>query len=332
MKLPIFWGKYGLYIAIGAVIGLILGIVFWLNKKNNTVIEQTITPINSPFEYLSNTVSFTNTPNDLPISTQVKVYKTTKPDITTVENFVTRFSQKTPTTSEETYLWTFNDAVVTYSLDSSILFLNSEGGLVTDIKIGGTSDVTSFLLDYFNIRDITIAKVEDISNGKKEFEGYYSSNNLEYGSIDVEGYALDLVADSSKLYSLSILVLSPSNIVTYQDMPTRTLSNAITRNHEIYTTYLDYDDNFKKQYPLIRASARLKSFDVSEASYRYIFVDQSYGYLVPMYEMKGDGQLYDSQGNKYWADTLLYMCALDSEYVTKVEPYMETNTLLDSGD
>lgn len=332
MKLPIFWKKYGLYIAIGVVIGLILGIIFWLNKKNNTTVEQTITPINSPFEYLNNTISFTNTPSDLPISTSVKIYKTTKPEITTIESFVTRFSQKTPATSEETYLWTFNDAVVTYSLDSSILFLNSEGGLVTDIKIGGTSDVTSFLLDYFNIREITITKVEDLSNGKKEFKGYYSSNNLEYGVIGIEGYALDLIADSSKLYSLSLLVLPQSNIVTYQDMPTRTLSAAISQNHEIDTTYLDYDANFKKQYPLIKASAKLKSFDVSEVTYRYIFIDQSYGYLVPMYEMAGDGQLYDSQGNKYWADTLLYMCALDSEYVTKVEPYMETNTLLDSGD
>ncbi len=332
MKLPIFWKKYGLYIVIGVLIGLILGVVFWLNKKNNTTVEQTITPINSPFEYLGDTISFTNTPNDLPVSTQVKVYKTTKPEITIVENFVARFSQKTPTISEDMYLWTFNDAVVTYSLDSSIINLNSKGGLVTDIKIGGTSDVTSFLLDYFNIREITIAKVEDLTNGKKEFRGYYSSNNLEYGSIGIDGYALDIIADSSKLYSLSILLLDPSNIVTYQDMPTRTLSNAISRNHEIYTTYLDYDDNFKKQYPLIRASAKLKSFDVSEVIYRYIFVDQSYGYLVPMYEMKGDAQLYDSQDNKYWADTLIYMCALDSEYVTKVEPYMETNTLLDSGE
>lgn len=332
MKLPIFWKKYGPYIAIGAVIGLILGVVFWLNKKNNTPVEQTVTPINSPFEYLNNTVSFTNTPNDLPISTEVKVYKTTKPEITTVENFVNRFSQKTPTTSEETYLWTFNDAVVTYSLDSSILFLNSEGGLVTDIKIGGTSDVTSFLLDYFNIRDIVMSDVEEISNGKKEFKGYYSTNNLEYGSIGIDGYALNLVADSSKIYSLSILMLAPSSVVSYQDMPTRTLSDSISRNHEIYTTYLDYDDNFKKQYPLIRASAKLKSLDISEVNYRYIFTDQSYGYLLPMYEMKGDGQLRDSQGNEYWADTLLYMCALSSEYVNKVEPYMETNTLLDSGE
>lgn len=194
MKLPIFWKKYGLYIIIGVAIGLILGVVFWLNRKNNTTVEQTITPIDSPFEYLSNTVSFTNIPTNLPISTQVKVYKTTKPDISTVNNFVNRFSQKGPSISEDSYLWTFNDAVITYSSDTSFISLTSKQGLVTDVKIGGTSDVTSFLLDYLNIRDITVSSVNTLSDGKKEFLGYYSSNNLEYGSIGIDGYALDLIS------------------------------------------------------------------------------------------------------------------------------------------
>ncbi len=332
MRLPIFLKKYGIYIIIGATIGLVLGLILWLNGRDSVEIDAAVTRIDSPFEYQSDVVSFTNVPSDIVISDRVKIYKTTKPEISTIEQFVEKFSNKSPNITEDMYMWSFEDAVVTYSLNTSILYLNSSNGLVTDIKITGGSDIASFLFEYFNIRDIVITNTEILSENKKEYFGYYSSDNLEYGAIDINGYALKLVADSSKLYSLSLLTLTLSNVVPYQEMPTRKLSTAVTQNHEIYPIFLSYDENFEEQYPLIRASAQLQTVEISDVVLRYIFISHDYGYILPMYEIRGDGQLQDSQTAKYWADTLLYMYALDSEYVNMVEPYMETNILLDSGE
>lgn len=332
MKLPIFWKKYGIYIIIGSIIGLILGLVLWLNKKDPVEIEKIITPIDSPFEYLDDTISFSEIPTNISVLDEIKIYKTTKPGISVIERFVSKFTNELPNITESMYMWRFKDVVITYSLDTSILYINSTEGLVTDLKISGVSDIASFLLEYFDIRDIVVTDFVILSDDRREYLGYYSMNNIEYGSLGINGYALRLVADSSKLYSISILVLPTSNVVAYQDMPTRSLAVAIEENHEIYKTFLSYDENFDKQYPLIRASAQLKSVEISNVNLRYIFLDQTYGYILPMYEIKGDGQLQDSQTNKYWADTLLYISALNSEYVNRVEPYMETNILLDSGE
>jgi hypothetical protein len=127
-------------------------------------------------------------------------------------------------------------------------------------------------------------------------------------------------------------MLTPDSANKYQQMPTDTLKNVTSSVHETYIKYLSYDKNYEKQYPIIQASAKLKSVDVKKVSYKYVFINHDNEYILPLYEVSGDGQLVDSQGKKYWADVLIYLCALDKTYLNKVEPFLKNNILLDQGE
>jgi hypothetical protein len=333
MKLPEFFKKYKWYLIIGAIVGIILGIVFWLYNKNNPkVVETPIASINSPFVYQDEILTFSEYAGIVEIPSSLEVYKTTEPDYSMTENFVRRFSQVKTEISDDVYMWGFSDSIVTYSISNSLVFLTSSKGLVTDIKIGTKTDVRSFLLEYFGIKDTNITDVVELGNGKNEYKGYYKSDSLQYGSLYLDGYAVDIVSDNSKIYSLSILMLTPDYVSKYQQMPTSTLTTVMANAHETYTKYLSYDKNYEKQYPIIQASSKLKSVDIKKASYKYVFISHDNEYILPLYEVSGDGQLVDSQGSKYWASVLVYLCALDRAHLNKVEPFLKNNILLDQGN
>lgn len=333
MKLPEFFKKYKWYLLIGILVGIILGVVFWLFNKNNPKVEEIkIETINSPFVYQDEVITFSEYKGTIEIPSSLYVYKTSEPDYKMVENFVRRFSQVKTEISDDVYLWSFSGSTVTYTVSSSLVFLTSEKGLVTDIKIGAKADVKSFLLEYFGIKDAEISDSISLGNGKNEYKGYYKSDTLQYGSLYLDGYAVDIVADNSKIYSLSILMLTPDYVSKYQQMPTSSLANVISNARETYTKYLSYDENYEKQYPIIQASSKLKSVDIKKANYKYAFISHDNEYIIPLYEISGDGQLVDSQGNKYWSDVLTYLCALDRTYLKKVEPFLKNNILLDQGE
>lgn len=333
MKLPEFFKKYKWYLVIGVSIGIILGVIFWIYNKNNPKVEDIkIESINSPFVYQDDVITFSEYKGIVDIPSSLYVYKTSEPDYKMVENFVRRFSQVKTEISDDVYLWSFSDSTVTYSISSSLVFLTSSKGLVTDIKIGAKTDVKSFLFEYFGIKDAEISDSISLGNGKNEYKGYYKSDTLQYGSLYLDGYAVDIVADNSKIYSLSILMLTPDYVSKYQQMPTTALSNVVSNAHETYTKYLSYDENYEKQYPIIQASSKLKAVDIKKVGYKYAFISHDNEYVIPLYEISGDGQLVDSQGNKYWSDVLTYLCALDRTYLKKVEPFLKNNILLDQGE
>jgi len=332
MKLPEFWRKYRLYIVIGALVGLVLGIVFWLfNKNNPKVVETPIASINSPFVYQNEALAFTPYTGTVDIPSSMEVYKTTEPDYSMIENFVRRFSQVKTDISEDVYAWSFSGSTVTYTVSSSLVFLTSEKGLVTDIKIGAKTDVKSFLLEYFGIKDVDISEITELGKGRNEYKGYYKSGSLQYGSLYLNGYAVDIISDNSKIYSLSILMLTPDSVNEYQQMPTAKLADVTSNAHETYVQYLSYDENYEKQYPIIQVSTKLKSATIKKAILKYAFISHDNEYLIPLYEISGDGQLVDSQSKTYWADVLVYLCALDRTHLNKVEPFLENNILLDQG-
>jgi len=333
MKLPEFLKKYKWYLIIGAIIGIILGVVFWIfNKNNQKVVDIPIVSINSPFEYRDETLAFSEYTGTVEIPSSLEVYKTTEPDYSMIENFVRRFSQVKTEISDDVYMWSFSGSTVTYTVSSSLVFLTSGNGLVTDIKIGAKADIKSFLQEYFGIKNVEISEAVELGNGKNEYKGYYKIDSLQYGSLYLDGYAVNIVSDNSKIYSLSLLMLTHDYVSKYQQMPTSTLATVMANAHETYTQYLSYDENYEKQYPIIQASSKLKTVDIKKASYKYVFISHDNEYILPLYEVSGNGQLVDSQGNKYWADVLVYLCALDRAHLNKVEPFLKNNILLDQGN
>lgn len=323
MNIKEFWKKYKTVIIVTlSLVAIVVAVYILVDRSKNQEPEISLIAIDSPFEYKDLTVTFTNAPDTLSIPSALEVYKTTAPSISIVENFAKRFYSGTPLLSSDgkVYVWKFGSSVISYSTDAALLYLTSPEGLVTDIKINSGTDVVSFLSDYLGISNIDTLETTALENGKKEYKGYMKYENVLYGSISLEGYAVNLVSDNSKIFSLSILLLTDTSIITYQEMPTRTISIALADSHEIYPIYRSYDESYNNQYPILKASSKLKSVNINESSYRYVFSSQSYGYIYPVYEIRGDGALKDSQMNPYWADVVIYFSALDSKYINKVYP------------
>lgn len=323
MNIKEFWNKYKtIIIVISSIVAIVVTVYILVERSKNQESDISLIAINSPFEYEDSTVTFTNSPSTLNIPSMLEVYKTTEPSISVAENFAKRFYTGTSLQSSDgnVYVWKFGSSVISYSKDSVLLHLTSPEGLVTDIKINSGTDVVSFLSDYLGVSNIDTLETTVLENGKKEYRGYMKYENILYGSISLEGYAVNLVSDNSKIYSLSILLLTDTYIVTYQNMPTRAISVALVDSHEIYPIYRSYDESYNNQYPILKASSKLKSVNINESSYRYVFSSRNYGYVYPVYEIRGDGALKDSQNNSYWADVVIYLSALDSKYQNKVYP------------
>jgi hypothetical protein len=48
-------------------------------------------------------------------------------------------------------------------------------------------------------------------------------------------------------------------------------------------------------------------------------------YILPTYQLSGDGELVDSQGAKYWTKSHIFISAIDPEYLYEkpIEDYRE---------
>lgn len=314
-----FWNKYKLYVLIGVALGAFLAGIWWLflRDKNQNTTPTTILSITAPF---SDTISITysGTTSGFTIPSSMDVYKTTKINESTAQTFVNNFYTGTASISSDnnTYSWTFGDTIIIYNLDTALLSVSSTSGLSSNLKINSATDIQSFLNQYFSIENVQVNSAQGASSGRVEYKGYILNNNTQYGSLYIQGYAFDITADVNKVYALTLLLLKPDNIVEYQSMPTITLSSLLAdKTTPVFIDYLSFDRNFQDQFPLIQASAKLKTLTIKSKSYQYVFDSFTYGYVLPVYSIKGDGSLVDSQGNSYWADTLVYMCALDPKYL-----------------
>lgn len=332
-KVKSFFAKYKKYILAGVILGAILGLTFWLfNREKGSSTVVTISSINSPFTSLEYNTSIDQIPNNIDIPKELQVYKTTKPDIDTINNFVAQFYKGNSVSNGESgaLLWNFNTTNISYVLDSSLVFLTSSNGVSIDSSIESKQDVLNFLSSSFEMDNIEITDETDLGKGKIQYNGYLSFEGNTFGSVYLEGYGIQLVVKKNILYSLSLLFLPSTNITDYQVMPSSQLKELLTNTkYPMYVSYISEDDNYKKQNAIIKASMRLKSFSIKTYENINLFEGFSYGYIFPAYKLEGDGNLIDSQNQTYWADTNLYICSLNSEYLLSVDSHQNNLNILD---
>jgi hypothetical protein len=316
-----FLKKYKWYLVLGLVIGLILAAVWYIfiQSKNNGNTTPLVLTIQEPFS-VTTSINYLGDINEVTIPSNIKVYKVTPGDSSSVSNFVSTFYKGDAIQSSQstTKLWSFSDSTVTFDSQSLLFYLNSSSGVsISGLKISSASDIQLFLKTYFSIVNTQIASRSTISNSQKvEYKGYILFDNNPLGALYLDGYSFDIITDGTKIYSIALLVVPDGSISSYQTMPTMSLVTLLKdSSNPTYIKYLSYDVNYSKQFPIIQASAKLKSVTIKSEGYKYIYLDSTYKYIVPTYEIEGDGSLVDSQGNTYWADTLVYICALDPKYL-----------------
>lgn len=327
-----FVKKYKKYLLIGAGIGLVCALIWWgwseVNRKIPT--NASVTSIPNPFATSLSTPSFTNIQN-INIPDNVVIYKVKSIANTEVYNFINNFDQNNPEGNSDNSVlnWTWKDGQASYLSNTLMLYVSSDKGLQLDTAISSATDVKNFFYSNFKIENTTVDDT-DSSNEKTVYKGYISLNDISYGSLVLNGYAYNLTVQGNKLYSLSLLVLSEESIMAYQKMSLTAVSKVLQiENLPMSVTYLSEDENYKKAYPLLIASAKLKKVNVKSEKLLYIFSDLSYGYIVPVYSLEGDGSVVDSQGNTYWVDASIFVCAIDPSYLLENTTYSNEEGIID---
>ena len=318
-KIIEFIKKYKLYILIGITVGLIIGaIIIFFQNKNKVDISQ-IKTIESPFVKQEDGIDISVSNYDLESEFET-IYKTGEASTKMARDFVDKFydSSENLEYSDYAMIWVYDDDIFSYILNTGLFFFNSTDGLKIGLNSLNTERVEDFLETMYEGIDI-VGINEEIEDDLYKFTGYYSLENENFGSLYLEGYAFEMYFDqNAKLYKMSILLIDLVDISMYQQMPISNITDLTSiDNYPIYTKVLEYDENYQNQYDLIKASTKLKSFSGGKPVLQKIFIDYEYGYIVPMYKTTGDGELEDSQGDDYWAQVNLYICAISPDYLTE---------------
>lgn len=335
-KIKKFFVKYKKYILIGGVIGLILGVLCWLyiaNEKKS--VPTTTESISSPFVTLGYGTAVNNVPNNIDLSESQEVYKTTKPEDQIIKDFVKQFYKGNPIANGEngTILWSFNTTNISYVEDSSLLFITSTNGLSINTILASSQIAQDFLTTSFSVNNIKITEEQNLGNGQKQYNGYITTGDTSLGSLYLEGYGVQITVKGNILYSLSLLYLPSANIIKYQSMPSSQLRDLLSNaEYPMYVSYLSEDENYQKQNPIIQASTKLKTFSLKTYKNIYLFDNFTYGYIFPAYKLNGDGSLIDSQNKTYWADTNVYICSLNPQYLKTASTFQDKLDILDPAE
>ena len=332
-KFKNFWKKYKIYILISMFIGCLIGfiVVLFLNKNIST--EMSISNIPSPFAISSD--DFIIETKGISVVTDIteEILKITKGSDRYAKIFIDKYYDSNEITSQTDIatFWNFDGNIFSYINNTGLFFVNSSKGIKTGYTNLDIQKVKSFIENSFP--NITISDIEvSQENDSLIYAGYYLYNEIEVGSLYLQGYAFRATfTENGNLTKLEMLTIEQENITSVQNMPVSSLEELINiSNYPKYVKHNSYDENYSKQFGLIQASTTLQRFLANNIKKNHVFIDYDYKYIVPMYILSGDGTLEDSQGDEYSTNTDVFISSLDPKYLT--ERVVEEPELLDIGD
>jgi hypothetical protein len=329
-KIKQFFKKYGVWFLVGILIGAIIFVIFFLNRKqeDEIVLDLPIEPITSPYIQTQENVDIiTNNIQIENFQEREWIYSITRPEETLLANFIDNFYniQQQEFSMQEEIIITQGNDLVWYNANIGILSIFSDG-LVLDLKITNARDISSFFTQYLGIRQVINDKITPTDRGTL-YTGYFEYHGKKIGSSNLEGYSYKLELDKNeRLIEFSMLFLREENLQRYQAMPTIPLSELLDiRNYPMKIVNQTIEDYFYNQPDIIRGSASLSTLTAKEIDNLFVFNDLEDQYIIPTYRILGDGELVDSKGGRYWTISNIFICAIDPEFLLEkpVETYRE---------
>ena len=313
-----FVKKYKVPILIGIILGILVPLLFISSKKKSEESSQ-IENIQSPYfsESKEINIDLQNVSIDAP--PKDKVFKVVESGDETLRNLLMDLYEysKSIDIKENIYI-SFDDGAFSYSPENRILIIWSEKGLPLWFKLSEKEDVSMFFEEYFGIEKIEVSEKIKTSNGYK-YEGTYTLKDVNVGSVYLDGYSFSLEINSKgEILLFKTLLLNEENIQEYQSMPLATLEKLVKipkYPNMIFNT--EIEDRYYKQKPLFRASTRMNEYFAESGSYLYIFNDSMNGYVLPTYKLIGEGRLVNSQEEKFWSKSSIFICSVDPQYLTE---------------
>ncbi len=328
-KLKQFFKKYWLWLLVGALIAIIILVIFLLSRQEdekevevNILLEKIV----SPYVKTEHSVDIDlNVPVEN-LDEREWVYSVSRPEGRMFTNFVKNFYEvKKEINLEEEIIMAIGDDMVWYNADIGVLSIFSKG-LVLDLKITTKRDVSSFFFQYFGIQNSENEKVEQTEKGTL-YLGHFFYNEMKIGSSHLGGYSYRLELDKNgKLLEFSMLLLKEENLQKYQYMPTVSLEELLLiNNYPMKIVNNKIEERFYEQSELLRASSKLNNLTAKSVDALFLLNDFEDKYLLPSYKVAGDGEILDSKGGKYWSTTDIFFCGIDPEYLLEkpIEDYRE---------
>ena len=319
-KIKQFFKKYGVWLLIGILLGGIIFIIFFLNRRDEdeVSIELPVKPIPSPYIEAQQNIDIVT--GDIQMGNFQErewIYSVTKPNETLFTNFIDNFyniQQQEFDLQDEIIITQGND-LIWYNANIGILSIFSDG-LVLDLKITNARDISSFFKQYLGISQAINDEVTPTDRGTL-YTGYFKYHGKEIGSSNLDGYAYKLELDENeRLIEFSMLFLREENLQKYQMIPTIPLSELLNiQNYPMKAVNLIIENYYYNQSDIIKGSARLNTLTAKEIDNIFLFNDLEDQYIFPTYRIFGDGELVDSKGGKYRTTSNIFICAIDPEFL-----------------
>ncbi|HHX99716.1 TPA: hypothetical protein GX533_03540 [Candidatus Dojkabacteria bacterium] len=319
-----FFKKYKKYILIGLAVGLTVGLIaFWEVKSRSEIgADPKNKELLSPFWDLLDHPTL-SLPSDIVIYTEeeIPVYDIL-PYKGNVLKIIQKFDENIEITSDTSNLIETENILASYTENVGVLEVYLKTHAFT-FTVKNNQDVSNLIKGIFgyetNQESIVMKRIEE----NIIFQGRYlveSSSKEEFGSMQIDSYAYRIETEKDgSVKRIVILLYNNNSINTYSVYPPVSIREGLKKGNAYYTKplYQDFDKEDFSGLEFLKYFSRTKSVSVRKTSKVYILPDYNYSYLYPTYVIEGDAKLEDFLGNSHIGESLIYVLAIDSQYLKK---------------
>lgn len=322
-KIIDFIKKYKYWILV-VIVASLIGVLIWVFLGEEEDIE-TVEPLRmeSPYYLAERDINITLPLEIEKFDEREPVLKVIKPEGEEVREFMEEnFNLDTQLETYNEFSEYIGENLLSYSSTDSTMYFYSSNGFKLYPSIYDENSLKNFFKKYFGWEEINNELKEDVEEGFL-YVGHYRYKGLNIGSTSIEGMSYRVKVNSTGgIVELKALLLRPEDLVLYQYMPTSTVDQLVSiNNYPMYTVNNSIEESFYEKLPLLRASAELETIEIKNIETIYVLHDTEY--IFPTYKLSGEGSLKDSQSNRFWSQTDVFICAVDPEYLYERESEME---------
>lgn len=330
MKIKEFIKKYWLYIVIGILLLLFVGI-FVLILTRKKVPESSPLSLNkeitSPFMNYSELPTFALPQRrDFFEEEFLNVYSIL-PSEQLLSELVFKFDNKAQPQypSEVMDFWSSSSNTFTYYKGMGIFKISSQYGLGSHLLIKEKEEIKGFLNQYFEYTDINTENIVVNINpeGGYTYKGKYMINGYTWGSIYLQSYAYIIETNKeSEILNMSIFLYNKDSMSVYSQYSVATEQELLS-NKRVYIDRVSISENYNELDRYIKGTTSLTSLDVKEMRKTYVFTDFVQGYVYPIYLLTADARYKDYHDKQYAADILVYLMATEQGNISPREEIVE---------
>ncbi len=302
-------------ILVLAIILVILVLVF-NKKRNEDGYSNTVVNIENPYPVQKKPLVIDLQGNTTTIPKKDKVLKVQGFNTEVLNFFVNTYSDKEIDYSEDISVMFNKKGFLSFTNFTGVFSIKLEDGLSELPLIDSEDNLRIFFQEYFDVDNIAISN-ESKSQFGVEFKGKYVLKDIEIGSSYLNGEAFIInVNMNDEITGLTVLLIKEENLKEYQYMPLIDINDVVSNN--FYPKMIG-ESKIEERFYEKPVPYEIEEYFVEKMDLIYVFNDSNSSYVLPTYKFKGNGRIVTVLKEKYWAETDLFICAIDPSYLNMQE-------------